>query len=83
MSYTRFNRHENMTAETLREIGNILMEEGRWEASFDVVNMIYGLYDGYLYEDLLPMAKKELSEGIFNRLKNVVNIVKNYPKIFG
>ena len=40
MSYTRFNRHENMSMETLREIGDILMEEGRWEASFDVVNIV-------------------------------------------
>ena len=83
MSYVRFNRHENMSMETLREIGDILMEEGRWEASFDVVNMIYGLYDGYLYDDLLSTAKGELSEGIFNRLKKVVNIIKKYPKILG
>ena len=81
MSYTNFNRHENMNSETLREIGDILMSEARWEGSFDVVNMIYGLYDGYLYEDLLPLSKKEFSSELYSRIENVVNIVSKYPKL--
>lgn len=80
MSYTNFNRHANMNGETLTEIGDILME-ARWDASFDVVNMLYGLYDGYLYEDLLPMAEKEFDSEIYKRIENVVNIVSKYPKL--
>ena len=80
MSYTNFNRHENMNSETLREIGDILMEV-RWDSGFDVINMLYGLYDGYLYEDLLPLSKKEFTSEIHSRIENVVNIVSKYPKI--
>ena len=80
MSYTNFNRHENMNSETLREIGDILMEV-RWDSGFDVINMLYGLYDGYLYEDLLSLSKKEFTSEIHSRIENVVNIVSKYPKI--
>ena len=54
--YSLFNRHANMDGETLREIGDILMEV-RWDSSFDLVNELYGLYDGYLYSDLLINAE--------------------------
>ena len=80
MSYTLFNRHSNMNAETLYEIGDILMET-RFDGGFDVINMIYGLYDGYLYDELLPLAKKQFSGNIYNRIENVVNIISKYPKI--
>jgi hypothetical protein len=45
--------------------------------------MIYGLFDGYLYDEILSTAKLEASSGSYKRIKKVVNIVKKYPKIFG
>ena len=80
MSYIRFDRHANMNVETLREIGNIL-NEVFIEASFNLSNMLYGLYDGYLYDDLLSVARKELSNTEYARVKKVVSVIKKYPKI--
>jgi len=82
MSYIRFDRHANMNVETLREIGNIL-NEVFIEASFNLSNMLYGLYDGYLYDDLLSVAQEELSNTEYARVKKVVSIIKKYPKING
>ena len=80
MSYIRFDRHANMNVETLREIGNIL-NEVFIEASFNLSNMLYGLYDGYLYDDLLSVAQKELNNTEYARVKKVVSVIKKYPKI--
>jgi len=82
MSYIRFDRHANMNVETLREIGNIL-NEVFIDASFDLSNMLYGLYDGYLYDELLLVARKELDSTLYTRVKKLVSIVKKYPKING
>jgi hypothetical protein len=71
-----------MNVETLREIGNIL-NEVFIEASFNLSNMLYGLYDGYLYDDLLSVAQEELSNTEYARVKKVVSIIKKYPKING
>ena len=80
MSYTKFNRHQNMDKETLFEIGDII-NEVRWDCSFDLSNELFGLYDGYLYDDVLTLAEKELESNLYNRIKNVINIVSNYPKL--
>ena len=80
LGYSNFNRHIHMDGETLREIGDILMEV-RWDSSFDLVNELYGLYDGYLYDDLLTLAEAELETTLYNRIENVVNIVSKYPKL--
>jgi hypothetical protein len=69
-----------MNVETLREIGNIL-NEVFIDASFDLSNMLYGLYDGYLYDDLLSVAQKELNTTEYTRIKKVVSVIKKYPKI--
>jgi hypothetical protein len=77
MSHIRFDRHANMSVETLREIGNIIGEVN-FNVSFDLTNMLYGLYDGYLYDDLLSEARKELDNVLYNRVENVVSVIKNY-----
>ena len=80
MSYTNFNRHENMDRETLFEIGDIL-NEVRWDSSFELTNMLSGLYDGYLYDTLLSVAKRDVDFDMYNRIETIVNIVKKYPKL--
>jgi hypothetical protein len=78
MSYTKFDRHANMSSETRNEIMDILNEVD-FNTGFDLMNMLYGLFDGYLYDDLLPVTKNA-DTTLYNRVKKVVNIVKKYPK---
>jgi len=82
MSYIRFDRHANMTSETRREILDIIGELD-FNTGFDLMNMLYGLFDGYLYDDLLPLVTKHPDQLLYNRVKKVVSIVKKYPKING
>ena len=81
MSYTRFNRHESMKSETLSEIMNIIREVtlSKSENSFSLQNMMYGLFDGYLYEDIQLYAL-ELSTELCSRVMKVYDICKRYPQ---
>jgi hypothetical protein len=71
-----------MTSETRREILDIIGEVD-FNTGFDLMNMLYGLFDGYLYDDLLPLVTKHPDQLLYNRVKKVVSIVKKYPKING
>lgn len=78
MSFIRFNRHANMTSETRREIMDILKEVD-FNTGFDLMNMLYGLFDGYLYDDLLEVARgAKVDKALYNRIENVVSVIKNY-----
>ena len=84
--YTLFNRHTNMDGDTLSEIGNLIMEVrfgdkgdngvGSWE----LINQLFGLYDGYLYDELLVNAQ-DLPKPLFRRIIKVWAIVSKYPSI--
>jgi hypothetical protein len=39
------------------------------------------LYDGYLYDELLPLAESKLDSNLSARIENVINIVSKYPKL--
>ena len=82
MSYIKFDRHANMSSETLREILDIIGEVD-FNTGFDLMNMLYGLFDGYLYDDLLPLITKHPDQLLYNRVKKVVLTIKKYPKING
>lgn len=85
--YTRFNRHENMNAETLREVGDVIMEVrfgdkgdngvGSWE----LVNQLFGLYDGYLYDELL-VNSQDLPKPLFRRIIKLWAVISKYPALF-
>ena len=78
MSFIRFNRHANMTSETRGEIMDILKEVD-FNTGFDLMNMLYGLFDGYLYDDLLEVARgAKIDNVLYNRIENVVSVIKNY-----
>lgn len=83
MDYLLFDRHANMSKETLFEIGKIISDiEINYDRneSFPLVNRLYGLYDGYFYVDLIPVAWGYLSNDEFLRLSEIVNVVEKYPK---
>jgi hypothetical protein len=69
-----------MDKETLFEIGDII-NDIRWDCSFDLSNELFGLYDGYLYDDILTLAEQELETTMYNRIEKVINIVSKYPKL--
>ena len=78
MSFIRFNRHANMTSETRGEIMDILKEVD-FNTGFDLMNMLYGLFDGYLYDDLFEVARgAKVDKALYNRIENVVSVIKNY-----
>jgi hypothetical protein len=83
MSYTNFDRHEHMKSETRTEIMNIIRDIVEYERVQRLENMLYGLFDGYLYDEILTISKKEVSSEIHQRIKKVVEIVKKYPKRLG
>ncbi|MFZ9215319.1 MAG: hypothetical protein ACO21S_09100 [Sediminibacterium sp.] len=81
MSYSLFNRHANMSKETLYEIGDII-NEVRWDGSFELTNQLFGLYDGYLYDELLINAENaDLPKEVFRRIIKVWNTCRTYPVI--
>ena len=82
MSYIRFDRHTNMSSETRQEILDIIGEVD-YNTGFDLMNMLYGLFDGYLYDELLPLVTKHPDQLLYNRVKKVVSTIKKYPKING
>ena len=69
MSYTRFDRHANMSPSFTGEILDIICEQ----SDFNLTNMLYGLFDGYLY--------KELDEVKNPKIQKIVSIVKTYPTL--
>ena len=78
MSYIRFDRHTNMSSTTRGEILDIIGEVD-FNTGFDLMNMLYGLFDGYLYDDLLEVARgAKLDNVLYNRIENVVSVIKNY-----
>ena len=81
MSYTKFDRHANMSSETRSEILDIISEVD-YKTGLDLMNMLYGLFDGYLYDDLLAVTQNADST-LYNRVKEVVSTIKKYPKING
>ena len=83
MSYTNFDRHQHMESETRTEIMEIIKDITEYDRVRELENMLYGLFDGYLYDEILTISEKEVSSEIHQRIKKVVKIVKKYPKRLG
>jgi hypothetical protein len=67
-----------MSSTTRGEILDIIGEVD-YNTGFDLMNMLYGLFDGYLYDDLLEVAKgAKIDKALYNRVENVVTVIKNY-----
>jgi hypothetical protein len=91
--YSIYNRHANMDAETLTEVGNLISDvrfgpngnDGvnmNTQTGFDLINELYGLYDGYLYDSLLINAENaNLPKELFRRIIKVWVKVSKYPMI--
>ena len=83
LGYTNFNRHANMDAATLREVSETIMEV-RFDhnGGFELVNQLYGLYDGYLYDTLLINAENAgLPKEVFRKICKIWGVVSKYPRL--
>jgi hypothetical protein len=69
MNYTLFDRHANMNSEVRGEIIDLIIDED----DSRLTNMLYGLFDGYLYEELNSIQNP--------KLQSVISIIKTYPTI--
>jgi hypothetical protein len=70
-----------MSSEIRKEILDIIGEVN-YNTGFDLMNMLYGLFDVYLYDDLLSVTKNA-DNTLYKRVKRVVSTIKKYPKING
>jgi|LakMenEpi03Aug12_release.lakeMendotaPanAssembly.Ray.scaffolds.fasta_scaffold11162_13 hypothetical protein len=85
MTYTNFDRHENMNDETRFQILSLIKEVSYSEeiedkASFNIQNKLYGLFDGYLYADLQIEALK-LPTDLASKIIRIFDICNRYPKL--
>ena len=78
--FKNFNRHKDMSEETFNDVFSLLRTV-RFDCSFELSNMVYGLFDGYLYDELLPLSKKELSNDLYNVVKKIVKDINTYPSL--
>lgn len=78
MSYKKFNRHECFTSEMMTMTMDVI------KATDDDVltNMSYGLFDGYLYDDLLPRAiKLGVSIEIENKIRGLKKAIEMFIQL--
>jgi len=79
MSYTRFERHEFMTTETRSEIMDIIRELRDNDCSRNLENMMYGLFDGYLYAEI-QIEALQLPTEMASKVMQIFDICNRYPK---
>ena len=85
MNHTRFNRHENMNSETRSEIMKLIRMVSDIDSVDDEIleriqNMLYGLFDGYLYDDLQLLAL-QLPTDLGVDIIKIFDICNRYDKI--
>jgi len=82
MSYKRFDRHECFTPEMMQMTREII-DEVMFE-DMALTNMVYGLYDGYLYSDILEKAViVGVSQETMNKLEGLKKAIEMYIELTG
>lgn len=83
-----FNRHECMSKETLRSIGEATMDLFSVDGISPfggVGNMLYGLYDGFDYADEIRLSEdmkviKRENIGLYEKILTICKDIDTYPK---
>jgi hypothetical protein len=86
MSYKNFNRHEIFTAEDLtnvREAINNLQFEKDYSMMSPLVNSLYGLYDGYLYDGVDEELYQVLDFNVFCNLTKTLKKITDHIEANG
>lgn len=79
-TYTRFDRHSFMNVETRTEIMEIIKELIDFDNTRRLENFMYGLFDGYLYNDI-QFEALQLPTEIASRITRIFDICNRYPKL--
>ncbi len=80
MNYKRFNRHDCFTSEMM----TMTMDVIKATEDNSLKNMAYGLFDGYLYDNLLPKAiEVGVSKEIENKIKGLKKAIEMYIQLTG
>ena len=83
MTHTRFfNRHENMSELTRCVVMNLISTDVIREDDMGIMNMLFGLFDGYDYTDAIMERAKEkldLRSSEYSLLDSLCREVKSYP----
>ena len=83
--YRRFNRHQLFNGElmsfhsqTIRLVEDFYMEKNQTWFN-ELTNMLAGVWDGYLYDNLLPKAKEEgLPIEDIRRIETTIDLIEEY-----
>ena len=90
MSYKRFDRHAaytpeimNLVRQTINDVENHCIANGQYMHN-KLTNSLFGLYDGYLYDDLLENAiEMNVPYDTFNNIRGIVKATKAYISLHG
>ena len=78
MNYKRINRHDCFTS----EMRTMTMDVINATEDDSLTNMSYGLFDGYLYDDLLPRAiKLGVSKEIENKIRGLKKAIEMFIQL--
>lgn len=88
MNFKRFNRHELFDAflvdwhsTTIKLVSNYIWETNG-EVMSDLENMLCGIWDGYLYDDLLTKALI-LPKEDYRRIEDTVKLINEHIEVNG
>lgn len=71
-NHIKFNRHKIFNAED-----RVLVLALTGVDDSELEHKLFGLFDGYLYKDLLVLAKNKLNKIEFDNLTKLVSKIKN------
>ena len=78
MAHKLFDRHECFTSEMM----TMTMDVIKATEDDSLTNMAYGLFDGYLYEELLPRAiKLGVSREIENKIRGLKKAIEMFIQV--
>ena len=89
MTHYRFDRHKLFTSEDRTEVLDLIREvetiaysndSSRYEGKYgELTNMLFGLFDGYLYDNILTTAVSitDLSMEVCKRIEAIVDKCTN------
>ena len=85
MNHKRFNRHEvfdtflmEWHSTTIRNVSNYIWETQK-EVHSELENMLCGIWDGYLYNNLLETAKQVgLPMEDVRRIESTISVIEEY-----